>query len=329
MTGLRISGLTVEHTRGPYAIRPIQALDAAVDDGELALVLGPSGCGKTTLLSCIAGALTPAEGSIRLGGREVGSLHGASLTEFRRSGIGIVFQSKSLIPSLTARENVLAPLRLAGVERRVAQARGDELLELVGLADRGDQLPGQLSADQCQRVAIARALVHDPPLIVADEPTARLDYVQVEEVLGLLRQLAAPGRMVVVASHDRRFQALADQVIDLTPPAGFEDDGVRVLSLAAGERLFRQGDRSDLIYVVERGHVEVYRERVDGSEELRSTLGPGEYFGELGPLLSLPRAASARATETAVLTSYGTEAFRLWRTARAGRRIPSTSDDGS
>ena len=313
MAELRICGLTVEHTRSGYIVHPIHELDAQADDGELALVLGPSGCGKTTLLSCIAGLVAPARGSIHVDETEVTALRGSSLAEFRRTGVGIVFPGSRLIESLTVGENVIAPLRLVGVARERALGRGEELLERVGLGAVGERAVAELSSGQRRRAAVARALVHDPPLIIADEPTAGLDYVEVEEVLGLLREIASPGRLVLVASHDQRLRPLADRVIDLTPRAGLDDDGARTLSLAAGESLFRQGDHSDLVYVVERGQVEVYRERVDGSEELRAIFGPGEYFGELGPLLSLPRSASARATETTVLTSYGTDAFRAWR----------------
>jgi len=325
MNELRVSELTIEYTRSGYVVRPIHQLDAQASDGELVLLLGPSGCGKTTLLSCMAGLLTPARGTIRLGATEVTSLDGESLTDFRRSAVGIIFQAFNLIASLTARENVMAPLRLAGVSQRRAKARAEELLERVGLADRIDHLPDELSGGQQQRVAIARALVHDPPLIVADEPTAHLDYIQVEEVLRLLREIASPGRLVVVATHDDRFRPLADRVIDLTPRAGPQDEAAHILSLAAGELLFRQGDHSDLVYVVERGQIEVYRERADGSEELRAIFGQGDYFGELGPLLSLPRSASARASETTVLTSYGVGAFRVWQTAHpaSGDGLPN------
>jgi putative ABC transport system ATP-binding protein len=316
MAELRISNLTIEYTRSGYVVRPIEDLDARASDGELVLLLGPSGCGKTTLLSCIAGLLTPARGRIHVGERDVTALEGGGLTDFRRSSVGIVFQAFNLVASLTVRENVMAPLRMAGVSRRTARRRADELLERVALKDRVDHRPDELSGGQQQRVAIARALVHDPPLIVADEPTAHLDYVQVEEVLRLLREIASPGRLVVVATHDDRFRPLADRVIDLTPQAPAEDEPAHTLTLAAGELLFRQGDDSDLVYVVERGQVEAYRERPDGSEDLRALFGPGEYFGELGPLLSLPRSASVRAIETTLLTSYGPQAFRAWQAAR-------------
>jgi len=317
---LRISDLTIEYTRSGYVIRPIEKLSAEAGDGELVLLLGPSGCGKTTVLSCLAGLLTPTAGGIAVGGTEVTTLQGRELTEYRRYGVGIVFQAFNLVPSLTTLENVMAPLRLAGLARAPARERAEKLLERVSLQERTGHRPDELSGGQQQRVAIARALVHDPPLIVADEPTAHLDYVQVEEILQLLREIAAPGRLVVVATHDDRFQPLADHVIDLTPRVDVADDESRKVSLSPGEILFRQGADPDLVYVVESGSIEVFRERSDDSEEPRAVFGAGEYFGELGPLLGLSRSATARARERTELTGFGPQAFRRWQASQADRR---------
>ncbi|HVM63393.1 MAG TPA: ABC transporter ATP-binding protein, partial [Acidimicrobiales bacterium] len=202
MATLSVSKLTVEYGSGGYTVRPLDNLSFDVGDGELVVLLGPSGCGKTTLLSCLAGLLTPTSGSILLDGTEVTGLVGRDLAAYRRDQVGVVFQAFNLLPSLTARGNVVAPLRLAGVPRRTANARAVELLTQVGLAERLDHRPRALSGGQQQRVAIARALVHDPTMVLADEPTAHLDHVQVEGVLQLVRQLARPGRLVIVATHD-------------------------------------------------------------------------------------------------------------------------------
>jgi putative ABC transport system ATP-binding protein len=185
------------------------------------------------------------------------------------------------------------------------------LLGQVDLADRATHRPDHLSGGQQQRVAIARALAQDPPLVIADEPTAHLDFIQVEGILRLIRRLAAPGRLVVVATHDERITQLADEVVELTPqrvvPRTAEPVTVR---LHAGQRLFTQGDASDLVYVVESGTIELFRERADGTPEPLTTVGPGGYFGELGPMLNLPRSASARAAEESVLTGYAVRQFR-------------------
>jgi putative ABC transport system ATP-binding protein len=274
------------------------------------VLLGPSGCGKTTLLSCLAGLLTPTSGSIKLDGRETSRLSGRDLTAHRRDTVGVVFQAFNLIPSLSAHGNVIAPMRLAGLSRRVANERATKLLERVGLGERGHHRPGQLSGGQQQRVAIARALVHNPPVVLADEPTAHLDHIQVEGVLQLLRELASPGRVVIVSTHDDRVTHLADRVVELVPNLAGADRPPEQLHLAAGEVVFEQGSRGDLVYVVDAGEVEIYRERGDGTREPLATVVPGAYFGELGPTLNLPRSASARARTATTLTSYTTRHFR-------------------
>jgi putative ABC transport system ATP-binding protein len=325
VTQLRIEDLTIEYTQGGYAVRPIERFGLEAGDGDLVLLLGPSGSGKTTLLSCLAGLLTPAAGTVHVGEAEVTALSGAALARYRRHGVGIVFQAFNLIPSLTARENVAAPLRLAGVGRRAARLRADALLERVGLGDRSHHRPAELSGGQQQRVAIARALVHDPPLVVADEPTAHLDYVQVEGVLALIRELAAPGRLVVVSTHDARFTPLADRVVELAAIRAEHLSAVRRVELVAGEVLFEQGDPSDLVYVVEEGAIEVFRRRVDGGEDVLTVVRPPDYFGEIGPLLGLRRAASARALHDTVLTGYGPREFSRWMggAGRAAHTMPA------
>ncbi|HZQ59344.1 MAG TPA: ATP-binding cassette domain-containing protein [Acidimicrobiales bacterium] len=310
MPTLAVSGLTVAYGSGGYVVRPLDNLSFDVADGELVVLLGPSGCGKTTLLSCLAGLLTPTSGSIRLDGKEVTGLAGRDLAAYRRADVGVVFQAFNLLPSLTARGNVVAPLRLAGVPRRAAHARAVELLQQVGLGERLDHRPRALSGGQQQRVAIARALVHDPKMVLADEPTAHLDHVQVEGVLQLMRRLAQPGRLLVVATHDDRVTHLADRVIELVARADSADRDPSEVTLAAGEALFRQGDRGDLVFVVERGEIELYRELAGGGEERLRIALPGEYFGELGPTLHLPRSASARAIGEAAVTGYTLRHFR-------------------
>jgi putative ABC transport system ATP-binding protein len=159
-------------------------------------------------------------------------------------------------------------------------------------------------------VAIARALVHEPPLILADEPTAHLDHIQVEGILRLLRDLASPNRIVVVATHDDRVSQLADRVIELAPHFSDADRLPEVVHVAAGEVLFRQAERGELIYHVESGLLEVYRELADGGEETLAWTEPGNYVGELGPILNLPRSASVRALRDSVVTGYTVRAFR-------------------
>ena len=319
MTALTINDLTIEYTQGDYIVRPIHELNLEVADGELVILLGPSGSGKTTLLSCLAGILSPTAGHIRMGDTEITGLHGPALTRYRRDTVGIVFQAFNLIPSLNARENVMAPLRLAGVRARKARRRAEELLTRVGLGDRMRHRPHALSGGQQQRVAIARALVHEPSLVLADEPTAYLDYVQVEGVLRIVRELAAPGRAVVIATHDQRLVPLADRTIELVPTTAPAKQPQRRRVLEPGQMLFEHGDQSDLVYVVDQGEIALVRERPDHSEEVIRSVGPGGYFGELGPLLRLPRSATARAVPTTVVTGYSPQDFKRFATFPNGR----------
>ena len=319
MTALTINDLTIEYTQGDYIVRPIHELNLEVADGELVILLGPSGSGKTTLLSCLAGILSPTAGHIRMGDTEITGLHGPALTRYRRDTVGIVFQAFNLIPSLNARENVMAPLRLAGVRARKARRRAEELLTRVGLGDRMRHRPHALSGGQQQRVAIARALVHEPSLVLADEPTAYLDYVQVEDILRIVRELAAPGRAVVIATHDQRLVPLADRTIELVPTTAPAKQPQRRRVLEPGQMLFEHGDQSDLVYVVDEGEIALVRERPDHSEEIIRSVGPGGYFGELGPLLRLPRSATARAVPTTVVTGYSPQDFKRFATFPNGR----------
>jgi putative ABC transport system ATP-binding protein len=297
---LVVSDLTVEYVSGDYTLRPVDKLSFTVPSGSLALLLGPSGCGKSTLLSCLAGILTPTSGSIRIGDKETIGLAGAELTNYRRHTVGIVFQSFNLVPSLTAAENVMAPLRADGISRSEANKRAAALLEEVSLTDRARHFPAQLSGGQQQRVAIARALAHEPPIVLADEPTAHLDYVQVEAVLRLIRSLAKPGRSVIVATHDDRMLPLADVVVEMMPKFVEGADRPEQLELKPGEVVFEQGSLGGKIYLVEAGTVEIVR---DG--ELVYTNQPKSHFGEMGPLFNLPRSATARAgSKGAKLTGY-------------------------
>jgi putative ABC transport system ATP-binding protein len=313
MDDLRIEQLVIEYSSGGYAVRPLDGFDLEVRSGELVLLLGASGCGKTTLLSALAAILTPTAGTITFGSTEVTGLSGRALTAYRRHTVGVVFQAFNLVPSLTARENVEAPLRLAGVRPQAARTRADALLERFDLAERARHRPSDLSGGQQQRVAMARALAHDPPLLLADEPTAHLDYIQVESVLSSLRSLAAPGRCVVVATHDDRLLPLADRVVDLSPRPEGSGGPSEEVALGPGEVLFHQGDAGELVYLVDSGEIEIVRALAGpaGGEEVLERVQPGRYFGELAPLFGFPRSATARAGPAgATVSGHSTRDFR-------------------
>jgi putative ABC transport system ATP-binding protein len=307
---LIVRDLTVEFVHDGYAVRPLDGLSFEAGAGELVVLLGPSGCGKTTLLSCLGGILTPTSGSIRVGDTDVTALRGRQLDDYRRHDVGFVFQAFNLIPSLTARENVAIPMILTGRDRRSAFARADELLEQVGLGERRNHRPSKLSGGQQQRVAVARGLGHEPPLLLADEPTANLDHIQAEAIIRLLRELRAQGRLIVVSTHDARLVPIADRVVRMSP----DTDGAEVEShevvLAPSEVLFRQNDASDLVYLIESGELDIVRELRDGDEEPIARIGAGHYCGELGPLMGFPRSATARAVGEVRLTAMSPRRFR-------------------
>ena len=310
MSNLKVTGLVVEYVRNGYAIRPLDGLNMTSRAGELVVLLGPSGTGKTTLLSCLGGILTPKSGTITLGDTEVTALPPKALTAYRRDQVGFVFQGFNLIASLSARENVAMPLLMSGDGKRASFRRADELLERVGLAERSHHRPAELSGGQQQRVAVARGLVRDPLLLLADEPTANLDYVQAESVISLLRELRDDGRVIVVSSHDARLVPIADNLHEMAPTAEPHEGPVVEVKVPAGSSVFEQGDRADYVYRVTQGTVDVLQVLADGTEEHLRQLGNGQYFGELGLLLGFPRSASVRAHSDVTLVRYGIRSFR-------------------
>jgi putative ABC transport system ATP-binding protein len=202
----------------------LRGLDLDADPGELTMLIGPSGCGKTTLISVIAGLLRCEGGSIRVLGQDLAALSSRQLLDFRLRRIGFVFQQYNLIWGLGAAENVAVPLVAAGQDWASATDQATAMLDRLGLADHAHKLPRQLSSGQQQRVAIARALVHDPDLLLCDEPTAALDARAGHHVMELLRGIAVrPGRVVIVVSHDQRVFGFADRIAEM-------DDGVVVRS---------------------------------------------------------------------------------------------------
>jgi len=310
MGDLSIQDLVVEYSSGGYAVRPINGLNLDVAAGSLVILLGPSGCGKTTLLSCLGGILRPKSGAIKFDDVDVTKLEGAALADYRRNKVGIVFQAFNLVPSLTALENVMVPLRAAGFSRAASRRRAEELLKRVNLEERMKHHPGDLSGGQQQRVAVARAIALEPPLILADEPTAHLDFIQVEEVLRLIRSLAEGERVVVVATHDSRILPLADRIVEMTPALVSTNRPPETVQLNAGNVLFEQCTMGDLIYLVSEGELEIVRELADGGEELVKIARPGDYFGEIGVLFHMPRSATVRARTDATVIGYTAQAFR-------------------
>ena len=228
---VRCTNLIKTFGKGNSQVNALQGIDLDIAFGELLMLVGPSGCGKTTLVSIIAGILDPDGGECVLLGSDLQKMQLDERTRFRGKSIGFVFQAFNLLLSLTVAENVAVPLLIAGVNRKAAIAQAGKVLESVGLGDRKDAPAAQLSGGQKQRVAIARALVHQPKLIVCDEPTSNLDHAAGKQVMEILRRVATtPERAVLVVTHDPRIFEFADRIahmddgkiVDITTQAATE-----------------------------------------------------------------------------------------------------------
>lgn len=216
MTLIECRGLTREYRKGENVIRPLDGLDLDVPGGDFLALMGPSGSGKTTLLNLIAGIDSPTHGSLVIGGQDIAQLARNALAKWRSEHVGYVFQLYNLVPVLTAYENVELPLLLHNLSRRERHRRVAEALEVVGIADRHDHFPRQLSGGQEQRVAIARAIVTNPTIIVADEPTGDLDRSSAGAIMALLQRLNAEmGKTIVMVTHDPRMAGYAARTLHL------------------------------------------------------------------------------------------------------------------
>jgi ABC-type lipoprotein export system ATPase subunit len=212
---LRAVGLRKHYGKDESLVRAVDEVDLEIARGEALAVMGPSGCGKSTLLHLLGGLDRPSGGELWLAGRRIDGLGERGLADLRRHKIGFVFQAFHLMDELTARENVELPALLAGRSPRQARQRALELLDQVGLADRGNHLPAALSGGQRQRVAIARALVNEPLILLADEPTGNLDSAATLEVLRLFDRLHTAGLTFVIVTHDQRVAATADRLVSM------------------------------------------------------------------------------------------------------------------
>ncbi len=226
---VRIRGLSKGFGSGEQRVQALRSIDWDVHAGQLTMIVGPSGCGKTTLLSVVAGILDSDAGDVTIFGQSLTAMRDRARTNFRAKNIGFVFQQYNLLPALTAAENAAIPLVIGGWSRERAVRRAGEVLQALGMGKKLGSLPGQLSGGQMQRVAIARALVHEPRLLVCDEPTAALDHEAGLTVMELIRgAVVRPDRAVIVVTHDNRVFQFGDRIAHM-------DDGriVRVEDRAA------------------------------------------------------------------------------------------------
>ena len=215
-TLIRIRNLTKSYHRGRETVEVLHGIDLDIPRGDFVALMGPSGSGKTTLLNLIGGLDTPSGGSIEIAGERIDQLSSSQLSDWRAAHVGFVFQFYNLMPALTAVRNVELPLLLTDLDGKQRRRHAALALELVGLADRANHKPGELSGGQEQRVAIARAIVSDPTLLVCDEPTGDLDRKTAEEILGLLQSLNRDhGKTIVMVTHDTKAAEFARRRLHL------------------------------------------------------------------------------------------------------------------
>ena len=215
--GLSIHGLRKSYREGDRVHVVLDGVEARVERGERVAILGPSGSGKSTVLNLVSGIDVPDAGDVQIGGRSIASLSERDRTLFRREHIGFVFQAFNLLPTLTVLENLLLPMELKGGASAADRDRAEALLDSVGLLDRVGTFPDRLSGGEQQRVAVARALVHQPTLVLADEPTGNLDEETADRISDLLTEITKDeDRTLVVVTHSRELAARMDRILRLT-----------------------------------------------------------------------------------------------------------------
>lgn len=213
---IRLEGVCKDYDEHGRPHKVLDGITAGIARGELVVLVGRSGSGKSTLLNIIGGLDRPSRGEVFIGGEALSGLTEDGLARLRRQNIGFVFQFFNLVPTLTARENLLLPLELLGVGRAEADERARSWLAVVGLPDRGDSFPEEMSGGEQQRIALARALIHRPGLVIADEPTGNLDLETARQVLGLLDDLCRrEGTTLVMATHSPEVVGVADRVFTI------------------------------------------------------------------------------------------------------------------
>jgi putative ABC transport system ATP-binding protein len=213
---LRTQGLRKTFEADTAPVPALRGIDLTLDAGQFLAVMGPSGCGKSTLLNLVAGLDVPTAGDVVLAGVPLAGRSESDLARIRRRHIGFVFQFHNLLAGMTAHEQVALAAALSGLSRREAEERARDLLDLLGLRAREDELPGVLSGGERQRLAIARALANRPTLLLADEPTGALDSEAGQEVLELFRRLHGDGQTILMVTHDERVAAGADRIEHMT-----------------------------------------------------------------------------------------------------------------
>jgi putative ABC transport system ATP-binding protein len=233
VSALRTRGVKRTYAAELAPVRALRGVELTVDPGEFVALMGPSGCGKSTLLNICAGLETADEGEVVVDDLIITGRDERWLAEFRRNHIGVVFQFFNLLEGMSALENIVLPAMLGGMKRRAAETRARDLLDLLGLGDRTEQLPASLSGGQRQRLAIARALVNDPTVLLADEPTGALDSSGGAEILELFRRLNHDGQTILMVTHSSQVAAGAGRILYMAD-GRMTDDPARPPAVAGG-----------------------------------------------------------------------------------------------
>ncbi len=299
---------------GDYPV--LKGIDLQIGAGEFVSIIGKSGSGKTTLLNMITGIDRPSSGEVWVNGTAVHTLSEGEMARWRGRNLGIVFQFFQLLPMISVVENIMLPMDFCNTfPQSEREARALHLLDLVGLRDHAYKLPTALSGGQQQRVAIARALANDPPVVIADEPTGNLDSKTAESVFELFNDLVAQGKTIIIVTHDsglaKRTQRTAlitdgeivNEFVARALPTLTQDQlmlatrSLQSQHYEPGTMIVQQGTEGDLFYIVAKGKVEIVLRRTNAADVVVTTLGPGQYFGEMQLLHGKRRSASVRASE--------------------------------
>jgi ABC-type lipoprotein export system ATPase subunit len=295
----------------------LKGIDLMINAGEFVSIIGKSGSGKSTLLNMITGIDRPTTGDVLVNGSAIHEMNENQLAGWRGDNMGIIFQFFQLLPSLSLMQNVVLPMDLSGKYRpRERRERAEHLLDIVGLIDQKQKLPGMVSGGQQQRAAMARALANDPPIVIADEPTGNLDSKTAETVFGLFNDLVAQGKTVIIVTHDsslakqtHRTALIADgeivneYVAKVMPTLTYDQlltatHKFKPRHYDAGAMILVEGKNSDSFYIVSRGTVDVILPRPNQSDVIALELGPGKFFGEMEFFHNHRNKASVRACES-------------------------------
>jgi putative ABC transport system ATP-binding protein len=280
---IETSGLMKVYRTGSIEVAALRGVNMSVGSGEIVSIMGPSGCGKTTLLNLLGGLDKPTAGFVTIDGRNITLSEEKTLENYRLKGVGNIFQFFNLIPSITAAENIELPMVMAGVKKDEREKRTSELLEKVGLRERANQKPEELSGGEQQRVAIACALANDPPLLLADEPTGELDRETAKKVISLLVNLTKDaGKTAIMVTHDPIIARSADRILRL-------EDG-----LVTGE--YAPAQLADFAPKADISYVEEVQARIDALEKEAAALETDFKAGKLTSDVFLEKSNSVRET---------------------------------